>query len=68
MIAQEDTHFYYEFGLRQVRYFILKNLHIYRHRSDSVMHSHNAKRAIEYYYSMMEMYRVYMKYYTSIYL
>lgn len=66
MIAQEDTLFYYEFGLQTNQIFHFKeSAYIYRQRSDSVMHSHNAKRALQYYYSMKEMYRVYMKYYTS---
>lgn len=66
MIAQEDTLFYYEFGLRTKQVFHFKECaYIYRQRSDSVMHSHNADRAFKYYNSMKEMYRVYMKYYTS---
>ena len=66
MIAQEDTLFYYELGLHTNQIFQFKEFaYIYRQRHDSVMHSHNAQRALQYYYSMKEMYRVYMNYYIS---
>lgn len=62
MIAQEDTLFYYEFSLRTKDiYSVDKPLYIYRLRYNSVMHTRDSNRALKYYYSMREMYRIYKK-------
>lgn len=66
MIAQEDTLFYYEFGLRTRKIFKFDELsYIYRQRESSVMHTHDSMRALRYYYSMQEMYRVYQHHYDT---
>lgn len=66
MIAQEDTLFYYEVSLHTQNIFhFAETAYIYRQRESSIMHSHGAKRAFQYYQSMQEMYRVYKNYLIS---
>lgn len=66
MIAQEDTLFYYEVSLHTQNIFhFAETAYIYRQRESSIMHSHSAKRALQYYHSMQEMYLVYKRYFTS---
>lgn len=66
MIAQEDTLFYFEMSLHTKNIFHFNEVaYVYRQRASSVMHSHSAKRALQYYHSMQEMYLVYKKYFTS---
>lgn len=66
MIAQEDTLFYFEMSLHTKNIFHFNEVaYIYRQRASSVMHSHSAKRALQYYHSMQEMYLVYKRYFTS---
>lgn len=60
MIAQEDTLFYYEFGLKANM--VIKcdfPCYLYRQRETSVMHTRNEDRAIKYYKTMLIMYEVY---------
>lgn len=67
LIAQEDTLFYYEFSLKAKRIFCFKECaYLYRQRTTSVMHSRSPERAIRYYTSMHEMYRVYNEYYSNV--
>lgn len=62
MIAQEDTLFYYLFPLRTKRiYKSQKYCYMYRIRSDSVMHARTDERMKKYYFSMLEMLRVYQR-------
>ena len=66
MIAQEDTLFYYEFGLRVNK--VVKcdfPCYLYRIRSTSIMHSRSEERAKKYYKSMLVMYQVYKKHLIS---
>ena len=66
MIAQEDTLFYFEFGLRTANiYKFQEPCYIYRQRSTSIMHTRDSLRAQRYYDSMWEMYRVYMQHFES---
>lgn len=66
MIAQEDTLFYFEFGLRTANiYKFQEPCYIYRQRSTSIMHTRDSLRAQRYYDSMREMYRVYMYHFKS---
>ncbi len=66
MIAQEDTLFYYVIGLRTKQiYRFDEPSYIYRQRGSSVMHSRNANRALGYYHSMQELYRVYKEHYDT---
>ena len=64
MIAQEDTLFYFEFGLRTTNiYKFQEPCYIYRQRPTSVMHTRDALRAERYYDSILELYRVYMRHF-----
>lgn len=66
MIAQEDTLYYYEMSLRTTNiYRFDEPAYLYRQRSTSVMHTHDSKRALKYYHSMLEMYRVYKHHYDT---
>ena len=66
MIAQEDTLFYYQFGLRTDKVYKAKTYcYYYRIRQSSVMHSRSDERAKKYYFSMLEMLRVYREHYDS---
>ena len=66
MIVQEDTLFYYECSLRTNKiYNFIEPSYLYRQRSTSVMHTRDARRALCYYHSMVEMYRVYKQHYDS---
>lgn len=66
MIAQEDTLFFFEFGLKAKRIFCFAEwAYLYRQRATSVMHSRTPERAIRYYTSMQEMYRIYNQYYCN---
>lgn len=66
MIAQEDTLFYYEFGLRTTNIYKFKEpCYIYRQRSTSIMHTRDSLRAYGYYNSMLELYRVYLRHFEQ---
>lgn len=60
MVAQEDTLFYYEYGLKTQKVFKCDvECYLYRQRESSVMNTRNDQRARRYYRSMVEMLRVY---------
>lgn len=66
MIAQEDTLYYYEISLRAKNiYRFDEPSYLYRQRSTSIMHTRDSKRALKYYYSMLEMYHVYKHHYDT---
>lgn len=60
MVAQEDTLFYYQYRMRSQRIFQCDaECYLYRQRASSVMNTRNDQRARKYYFSMVEMLRVY---------
>ena len=66
MIAQEDTLYYYEISLRAKNiYRFDEPSYLYRQRSTSIIHTRDSKRALKYYYSMLEMYHVYKHHYDT---
>ena len=66
MIAQEDTLFYYEMGLKVRRiHYVTEPVYIYRQRSSSIMHRHDSRKAMKYYKSMYAMLDVYENYYSQ---
>jgi glycosyltransferase involved in cell wall biosynthesis len=66
MIAQEDTLFYYQFQMKTKSIYKAKTYcYLYRIRSSSVMHSRSDERMKKYYFSMIEMLRVYREHYDN---
>ena len=66
MIAQEDTLFYYQFSMRTQNVYKAQTFcYLYRIRTNSVMHSRNDERMKKYYFSMLEMLRVYQEHYQN---
>ena len=66
MIAQEDTLFYYQFSMKTKKIYKAQTYcYLYRIRSSSVMHSRNDERMKKYYFSMLEMLRVYQDHYLN---
>lgn len=66
MIAQEDTLFYYQFSLETKNIYKAQTYcYLYRIRSTSIMHSKNDERMKKYYFSMLEMLRVYQECYAK---
>lgn len=66
MIAQEDTLFYFQFPLKTKSIYKAQTYcYLYRIRSNSIMHSRSDERMKKYYFSMLEMLRVYQEHYAS---
>lgn len=66
MVAQEDTLFYFQFSMKtQSIYKAQTYCYLYRIRSTSVMHSKSDERMKKYYFSMLEMLRVYQEHYAN---
>lgn len=66
MIAQEDTLFYFQFSMKTRSIYKAQTYcYFYRIRSTSVMHSKNDERMKKYYFSMLEMLRVYEECYAE---
>jgi len=66
MIAQEDTLFYYQFSMKTKSIYKAQTYcYLYRIRQSSVMHSKNDERMKKYYFSMLEMLRVYQEHYDN---
>lgn len=66
MIAQEDTLFYYQFSLKTKSIYKAETYcYLYRIRSTSIMHLRNDERTKKYYFSMLEMFRVYQEHYIN---
>ena len=66
MIAQEDTLFYYQFSMKTKSIYKAQTYcYLYRIRTTSIMHSKNDERMKKYYFSMLEMLRVYQEHYLN---
>ena len=66
MIAQEDTLFYYQFSMKTKKIYKAQTYcYLYRIRPSSIMHSRSDDRMKKYYFSMIEMLRVYQDHYLN---
>lgn len=66
MIAQEDTLFYYQFSMKTRNIYKSQTYcYLYRIRLSSIMHSKSDERMKKYYFSMLEMLRVYQECYLK---
>lgn len=66
MIAQEDTLFYYQFSLKTKSIYKAQTYcYLYRIRATSIMHHRSDERMKKYYFSMIEMLRVYQEHYSN---
>ena len=66
MIAQEDTLFYYQFSMKTKSIYKAQTYcYLYRIRPTSIMNSRSDERMKRYFFSMLEMLRVYQEHYSN---